>query len=116
MRMAFLVAGLLAVASPTLAADPVGSYRVEGRNPGDGDAYSGTVQVSRTGGTYRVVWLVAGQQFVGTGIGDAEFMAISYTSGGSTGLALFGARGGNWDGAWTYAGGRALGGERWIRQ
>jgi hypothetical protein len=35
------------------AADPVGSYKVEGANPGGGAKYRGTVTVEKTGQTYR---------------------------------------------------------------
>ena len=98
------------------AAEPIGSYQVEGSNPGGGSKYTGTVTVERTGETYRVVWVVGETRYVGTGIGDKNFIAVSYRSGGDTGLALYGEDGGNWVGLWTYAGGRELGAERWLRQ
>jgi hypothetical protein len=41
---------------------------------------------------------------------------VSYRSGNDTGLALYGADGGNWTGIWTYAGGRQVGPEAWKRQ
>ena len=98
------------------AADPVGSYAVEGTNPGNGSHYRGTVEISRTGETYRVVWVVGGTRYIGTGIGNKDFIAVSYRSGSDTGLALYGADGGNWAGVWTYAGGREVGSELWKRQ
>ena len=115
MRKLVFAAALLA-GCPAFAADPVGTYAVRGVNPGGGAEYSGTVQVSRTGETYRVVWNVAGEQFVGTGIGNQDFLAVSYQSGKSTGLALYGAAGSDWQGTWAYAGSRATGGERWTRR
>jgi hypothetical protein len=109
-------AALLLSATFALAADPVGKYSVEGTNPGSGSKYSGTVTVDKTGDTYRVIWVVAGTRYVGTGIGDKDFIAVSYKSGGDTGLALYGADGGNWAGLWTYAGGHQVGAEIWKRE
>jgi hypothetical protein len=102
--------------SAAFAADPVGTYRVEGTNPGSGSKYAGTVTVERTGETFRVIWVVAGARYVGTGIGNKDFIAVSYRSGGETGLALYGEDGGNWTGVWTVANGRDLGAEVWKRR
>ena len=98
-----------------LAADPAGTYRVEGANPGGSGKYSGTVSVTKTGETYQVVWIVGSTRYVGTGIGNKDFLAVSYKSGDATGLALYGADGGNWAGIWTYAGGKTVGPEIWKR-
>ena len=96
-------------------ADPVGRYDVDGTNPGGGSAYRGTVAVEKTGQTYRVIWDVGGTRYVGTGIGDDKFIAVSYRSGNNTGLALYGHdANGIWIGIWTYAGGREIGSERWV--
>ncbi len=112
-----LAATLLVLSVATaFAADPLGTYDVNGTSP-DGSTYSGTVTVTQTGQTYKVIWLIGSQKFIGTGIGNKEFLAISYTSGSSgTGLALYGADGGNWKGIWTYAGGTTMGSEIWKRQ
>ncbi|MGE0565376.1 MAG: hypothetical protein AB7O50_12760 [Pseudolabrys sp.] len=107
---------LASFATSALAADPAGTYRVDGTNPGNGSAYSGTVTVSKTGETWRVVWVVGNTRYVGTGIGDRNFIAVSYRAGNESGLALYGAEGGNWKGVWTYAGGQQIGTERWLRQ
>jgi len=117
MRHLFAVsaAALLLSVATAFADDPVGSYSVAGTNPGDGDKYSGTVTVEKTGGTYRVTWIVGGTRYIGTGIGDKDFLAVSYKSGSDTGLALYGADGDNWAGVWTYAGGRQIGAEVWKR-
>lgn len=109
-------AALLWSASTAFAADPVGSYDVEGSNPGGGGAYRGTVTVEKTGETYRVIWVVGSTRYIGTGIGNGEFIAVSYRSGSDTGLAMYGAEGSNWKGVWTYAGGRQVGTEYWRRQ
>jgi hypothetical protein len=109
-------AALLLSAVTAFAADPVGSYSVVGHNPGGGSEYHGTVTIERTGQTYRVVWVVGDTKYIGTGIGNKDFIAVSYKSGGSTGLALYGSQGGNWQGVWTNAGGREIGTEVWERE
>lgn len=113
---AFISAIAIMWNAAAFAADPVGSYEVEGTNPGGGGSYSGTVSVERTGQTFRVIWVVGGTRYVGTGIGDHDFLAVSYKSDNDTGLALYGSDGGNWKGIWTYAGGRQIGAEMWKRQ
>lgn len=67
-------------------------------NPGGGGNYSDTVSIEKTGQTYRVIWIVGSTRYVGTGIGDKNFLAVSYKSGTDTGLALYGTDGGNWAG------------------
>lgn len=116
MRTLVVVVALLCSTVLAIAADPVGSYRVTGTNPGNGSSYHGTVTVTRTGKTFRVVWVVGGERYFGTGIGSHEGLAVSYQSGNSSGLALYGADGGNWEGVWTYSGGRDLGTEVWKRR
>ena len=97
-------------------ADPVGRYDCEGTNPGKDTGYKCTVVVERTGDTYSVKWNVGGNSFTGTGIGNKDFIAVSYSSGNQTGLALYAPEGDNWQGVWTYAGGRKIGVERWVRR
>jgi hypothetical protein len=109
------VVGLMLTATMAFA-DPVGEYEVHGTNPGGGGRYSGTVTVDKTGDTYRVVWNIGGTRYVGTGIGDKNFIAVSYRSGNNTGLALYGSKGENFEGVWAYSGGRQMGTEVWERQ
>lgn len=118
MRHLFAIsaAALLWSAATAFAAEPEGTYRVEGTNPGSGSEYSGTVSVEKTGQTYRVIWVVGGTRYIGTGIGDHDFLAVSYKSGSDSGLALYGADGGNWSGVWAYSGARQMGTEIWKRQ
>jgi hypothetical protein len=113
---AFVSATAIVWTTAAFAADPVGRYDVEGTNPGNGSAYRGTVTVERTGETYRVTWIVGSTRYVGTGIGNREFIAVSYRAGNETGLAMYGSEGDGWKGIWTYAGGRQIGQERWERQ
>jgi hypothetical protein len=117
MRKLFTVVAAALLFSITAAlADPIGKYDVEGANPGGGSKYTGTVTVEKTGETYRVIWIVGGTRYVGTGIGDKNFIAVSYKSGNDTGLALYGSDGDGWTGVWTYAGGTEIGAEHWTRQ
>jgi hypothetical protein len=118
MRQLFAVSAvaLLFATVTAFAADPVGSYSIEGSNPGGGSKYIGTVTVAKTGQTFTVVWVVGGTRYVGTGIGDKDFLAVSYTSGNSIGVALYDADGGNWGGVWSPVGGRQLGTELWKRK
>jgi hypothetical protein len=98
------------------AGDPAGRYSVIGSNPGNKGGYAGTVTVERTGETFRVTWDIGSQTFVGTGIGSNKGFAVSYRSGNQTGLAIYAAKDDNWEGVWTYTGGRDIGGEVWTRQ
>jgi len=113
--LAVTVALLFSVVA-AFAADPVGQYTISGTNPGGNGQYSGTVSVTKTGETYRVIWVVGGTRYVGTGIGDKNFIAVSYKSGNDSGLALYGAKGGNWSGVWAYSGAQRIGTETWNRE
>ena len=110
------VAALVLSVTASFAADPVGSYTVEGANPGGGSKYSGTVTVERSGETYQVIWVIAGTRFVGTGIGNRESIAVAYSASSGTGLAVYNEDGGNWKGTWTFTNGRSLGSEVWKRR
>jgi hypothetical protein len=114
MRALFVAAALLWSVATAFAADPVGSYDVQGNNP-DGSKYAGTVTVTQTGQTYRVVWKIGNTRYTGTAIGDKNFLAVSYQSGNESGLALYGADGDDWKGIWTYSGGTKMGAEFWNR-
>jgi len=117
MHKALMVIATALLLSVTAAsAGPEGKYDVEGTNPGSGARYSVTVSVQRTGDTYRVTWDIAGTRYVGTGIGDQDFMAVSYRTGDATGLALYASGKDGWKGIWTYANGTKLGSEHWTEQ
>ena len=61
------LAGLVSAA----VADPVGSYRVDGIAAGSGERYQGTVQVTKSGDRYAVVWELDGQTRNGVALGGA---------------------------------------------
>jgi hypothetical protein len=115
-KLAALIVALMLSSTWAFAGDPVGRYGVVGSNPGDKGRYSGTVTVERTGETFRVTWDIGSQTFIGTGIGSEKGLAVSYRSGNQTGLAIYGAKGDDWEGVWTFTGGRDVGGEAWTRQ
>ena len=72
-------------------ADPVGTYDVEGSDPGGGATYRGTVEVARTGETYQVIWTIGNATYTGTAIGNDNVLSVVYTGVGSTqtGLAVY---------------------------
>ena len=116
MRIALSIAALILSCGVALA-DPVGHYSVAGTNPGGDGKYSGDVTVSKTGDTYKVVWHVGSDTYIGTGVGNDEFIAVSYKSGNDSGLALYTPdKGGAWSGIWTYAGSTKIGTEAWAQQ
>jgi hypothetical protein len=116
MRAIAVAVTLLHLGAGAALADPVGHYDVSGQNPGGGSTYSGSVVVERTGDTYRVTWTIGRQRFVGTGIGSADFIAVSYRSGNAIGLAMYSTEGPDWKGIWAYENGNRVGTERWRRR
>lgn len=108
-KIAGACAGLLLLGSAALA-DPVGRYIVEGKGP-DGGVYRGTATIEPTGETYRVTWLIGGQKWVGTAVGNDEFFAVSYRYRDTTGVGVYGKDGDGWSGVWAYAGGTTVGAE-----
>jgi hypothetical protein len=116
LAVALVAGGISAWAGSAFAGDPAGRYSLVGSNPGGKGRYSGTVEVEKTGDTFRVTWDIGGQTYVGTGIGSDKGFAVTYRSGNQTGLAIYGAKGNDWDGVWTFTGGKEIGGEAWTRR
>lgn len=91
MRKLLVFVGAVFLFSMTAAwaAEPIGSYDIKGTNPGGGGGgYTGTVTVEKTGQTYKIVWTIGGKQYFGTGIGNKDFLAVSYLSGSHGACAL----------------------------
>lgn len=123
-----LLAALMMAASAQ--ADPSGKYSVSGTNPDDGKKYTGTVEVTRTGETYSVVWRIGNDVFNGTAIAgyievgnyvagaatvDDTILSVAYSSGNSYGLAVYVQQSdGAWEGVWTYGGGTKVATELWL--
>ncbi len=128
-RLLAATAGLALLTTASWA-DPTGRYNVVGTNPDSGGEYRGTVSVTRTGETYKVVWDIAGTRFVGTGLGalvqkgrytvgpahsEDTSISIGYVSGNSFGQAFyFEQKDGSWQGVWTYGGSKKIATETWY--
>ena len=122
------------IVAPNLAlADPTGIYNMVGRNIETGNTYKGTVEISRTGATYKLVWVIAGKESVGTGLGsrftDANTISTGAASDKDTGLTVgylnkdsFGIGAyylqpdGTWFGVWANGGAQRVTQETWTRQ
>jgi hypothetical protein len=132
---AILISACALIAAPTLAlADPTGTYNVVGRNADDGSTYKGTAKVSRTGTTYKVIWLIAGKQSTGTGLGthlendgktivtgpasDRDIgLSVGYLNKDSYGIATYYRQSdGTWSGVWAYGGSQNVTVETWTPQ
>jgi hypothetical protein len=130
----FVISAFALIAAPTLAlADPTGTYNVVGGNSDGSSAYKGTVQVSRTGATYKVVWEIAGKQSIGTGIGthiengnnvitgpataNDVGLSVGYLNKDSFGVGTYYRRpDGSWHGVWTSGGSQSVAVETWTAQ
>jgi hypothetical protein len=135
MRVSAVISAFILLAAPTLAlADATGTYNVVGRNADNGSTYKGTVQVSRTGATYKVVWDIDGERSVGTGLGSRfenggksivtgpasdkdTGLSVGYANKDSFGIATYYLQpDGSWQGVWTYNGSQRTTSENWTRQ
>jgi len=105
----------LGLFASTALAGPEGSYKVEGKAP-DGSTYSGTATVTATGQTFKVTWVIGGDKYVGTAVGNDDFFAVTYGTGGSNGLAVYGRKDEGWVGIWTTSGDTKVGAERLTRR
>ena len=115
MRVVFVAAFAFVLTAISALANPEGTYEVSGTNPGNGSTYSGRVTVQRTEETFVVVWIVASSRQVGIGVGKDDFLAVSYRSGNSIGIAVYRPDGEGWRGIWAPAGSQDLGTEIWTR-
>jgi hypothetical protein len=122
------------IAAPSLAlADPTGTYNVVGHDADNASTYQGTAEVSRTGATYKVVWVIGGKQTIATGIGshfengntivtgpasDKDTgLSVGYVNKDSFGIATYYLQpDGSWSGVWTYGGSQHTMSETWTRQ
>ncbi|GLR22989.1 MULTISPECIES: hypothetical protein [Alphaproteobacteria] len=127
-----LTALAILVLAGTATAEPTGSYNVVGRNPDTDENYTGTVEVSRHGETYVVVWNIGGKESIGTGIGarfagdrfemgpasdDDTAISVGYVAEDNFGIAMyFEQSDGSWQGVWSYGGSEKVTGEIWTRQ
>lgn len=108
MKKGFLGAAMLALAlaaTPALAKGP-GKYAVKGTNAGDKSDYSGTATLTKTGeNTWRLVSVIGSDKFEGYGIGDDDIIAVTYSGGGNTAVALYVVQAdGSYSGVWAFKG------------
>ena len=133
MRVFATIAACALILAPTLAsADPTGTYKVVGRSADGASTYKGTVEVSRTGPTYKVVWVIDGKQSIGTGLGlhingttvstseatDKDVgLSVGYINKDSFGIGSYARRpDGTWSGIWTSGGSQKIVTETWTPQ
>lgn len=134
MRILAILSACAMIAAPTFAlADPTGTYNVVGHNADSGNTYKGTVSISRTGGTYKVVWVIGGKKSVGTGLGSHfengdtivtgpatgkdTGISVGYVNNDSYGIATYYLQhDGSWAGVWTYGGSDHTTSEIWTPQ
>jgi len=76
--------------SSLYAADIEGTYSVKGSNPGGKGGYTGSVIISKTKDTYKIVWSVGGV-YIGTGIIVDGTLSVVYVdpSSKSSGLVVY---------------------------
>jgi hypothetical protein len=135
MRFSAILTACVLLVAPTFAlADPAGTYNVVGRNADDGSTYKGTVEVSRTGATYKVVWVISGKKSIGTGLGSHfenggntyvtgpatdkdSGLSVGYVNNDSFGICTYYRQAdGSWKGIWTYGGSQKITSEIWTPQ
>lgn len=111
-KRAIVAAVILVATTITALASPVGTYNVVGTNPGGGNGYRGTVTVTRMGEyTFRVVWTIAGQTVVGTGLWVDEKFSVGYPV---SSIAVYTDNGkGGWNGHWANGNATQTGTEVW---
>ncbi len=104
-----LLLGLISIPSIVQAEGP-GSYTARGSN------YSGSVVLTQTGtGTWHASWNIEGDRYEGTGVGDGQTLALSFSGKSGSGTALYRANGsGGYSGIWAYRNDRKIGNETWI--
>ena len=105
-------------ASTTAFAQPVGTFSIEGRNPGataGPPAYTGTITITPAGDAFDVVWLVGASRtrVTGRGLFQNNVFAVTYANVQPPGpaLVLYVRRGRTWVGRWLIPGTAGVGTE-----
>lgn len=100
---------------PALAGGP-GDYKIKGFEP-SGAQYSGTATLTQTGkDTWKIVWKIGRETWIGHAVGDVRVMAISYKGEGKTGAMLLAEsdKNGGYNGIWAMSGDKTASAEEWT--
>lgn len=105
MKKLILAAAMLAAASPALAQDIGGAYKVQGTNH-DGSPYSGDALITLTSDTTcEIVWNTGGVTSKGICSRNDDAFAAAYVLNDSIGLVIYKVQAdGSMQGLWTIAG------------
>jgi hypothetical protein len=90
-------------------ANPAGQYNVKRGGT------AGTVNVERTGDTFRVVWRINGRSIEGVGILDADVFSTAFMTGSEIGIANYTVSETGWNGL-VRLGAAGEDTERWVRK
>jgi hypothetical protein len=112
--IAALGALVLVLTAPAFA-QVAGTYAVEGADA-QKHKYQGTVTVTPEGENFRIVWKIGNETYRGTGLSAGEALAVSYSWGKNTGVALYVKQGDGWIGIWTSSDQKGQGSEFWTRR
>ncbi|XXX81786.1 serine/threonine-protein kinase [Sorangium sp. So ce134] len=82
--------------------DLAGTYDItSSRNPGGQGSYAGNVLLSRSGGTYRIAWIITkGAGYEGIAFVQGQTLAVGWASGGPYGAAAYRIEGDRLRGQW----------------
>jgi hypothetical protein len=95
--------------------NPAGSYAVVGEDLSEHSNYDGTVQVTRTGGTFKVRWKLDTDVYNGVGvvIGGA-FVVASLNGDGAADIMIATPAAGGWAARWTSTKDTVVSTETWT--
>lgn len=118
MRVFMLTMFTVLTLSTAASAQPVGTFSIEGRNPGataGPPAYTGTITITAAGDAFDVVWLVGASRtrVAGRGLFQNGVFAVTYPNAQPPGPALvvYVRRGRTWVGRWLIPGTPGVGTE-----
>ncbi len=100
-----LAAALVLAGAPAMAKGP-GKYTVKGTNSADKSTYTGTATITKTGeDSYRIVSVIGDDKFDGYAIGDDDLLAVTFSGGGNSSVALYVAQpDGSYNAVWAFKG------------
>lgn len=113
-KILLVVVSVIVIGISTYANDIVGTYAVTGSNPGGKGQYKGTVIITKTKDTYKLVWSV-GAAYIGTGILVDNVLSVAYTDENKKWFGIVAYKvidsGKKLEGNWCAHGGQVLGTE-----